>query len=460
MSDLSIEEVANRRNVSVSTVRRWIKRGLPSYKEGNIIRISETDEEDWINERKSKDILSDKILKEILTSSGHSNIDEAGGVMATKKKGRRHFAYGSIYQRKPGGSWTIDYRNPQGKRIQQVVKGVTNWQEAHESLKRTILREYFKEDEEGRKKQGIGFKDFADKFYHDCMITSRRNYKSDEYRMEMLKEFFKDMGLRAITPLMIEGFRKTRLNKGNSKATVNRYVALLKRMFNVAIDEGYLESNPAARIKLYSEGDTVKERILTEEEERRLLKESSPMLRSVLLTMLNGGLRPSEIFSLKWSQINFKERVLTVERTKSGKTRYIPINQALFEELIRLKAKANGQGPYAFFNEKTGKPITTVRTAFRAACRRSGVSGIRLYDARHTFASRLVRYGVDIESIRSLLGHSDIKITQRYTHSNEAVKRSAVELLSPKKGLARDKLVTNRQGDISGNLPIHLFTVN
>ena len=83
-----------------------------------------------------------------------------------------------------------------------------------------------------------------------------------------------------------------------------------------------------------------------------------------------------------------------------------------------------------FFNPETGKPWFDLKRQFRNACRGAGVEGLRFHDLRHTFASRLVEKGVDIETVRDLLGHYSITVTQRYTHSNDDRKKKAVELLS------------------------------
>jgi len=200
-------------------------------------------------------------------------------------------------------------------------------------------------------------------------------------------------------------------------------------MFNVAIEEGYAEENPVAKVKLYSEKDTQKERILTEAEEGRLMENCLDYLRSIITVALNTGMRRSEILNLKWSQIDLKARRIRVEKTKSGKVRFIPINDVLFRDLNRLRI-VNGQKPFVFFNPKTGNPFLDMKTGFKGACRRAGISNLRFHDLRHTFASRLVARGVDIETVRDLLGHHSITITQRYTHSSDDRKRSAVELLN------------------------------
>ena len=113
-------------------------------------------------------------------------------------------------------------------------------------------------------------------------------------------------------------------------------------------------------------------------------------------------------------------------KTKSGKSRAVPINDMLFEFFHARKNKSE----YVFPNPKTGMPYVDLKRQFRNACRRADIKGLRFHDLRHTFASRLVEKGVDIETVRDLLGHSSITITQRYTHSTDERKRVAVELLS------------------------------
>jgi integrase len=90
----------------------------------------------------------------------------------------------------------------------------------------------------------------------------------------------------------------------------------------------------------------------------------------------------------------------------------------------------DGTSPYVFPHPATGKALTTVKTAFLAACRRAGIKGLRFHDLRHTFASRLNAAGADPVTIMELLGHSSLKMTERYTHTNHEQKQRAVERLA------------------------------
>jgi len=134
---------------------------------------------------------------------------------------------------------------------------------------------------------------------------------------------------------------------------------------------------------------------------------------------------------MKWDQIDFEHKLVRVEKTKSGKIRYVNTNSVLSKTLENLKAE-NGEGEFLFTNPETGLPLKDVKTAFKSACRRANIKNLRFHDLRHTFASRLVESGVDLITVKELLGHSTVKITERYTHPNQSLKKEVVELLAKK----------------------------
>ena len=134
---------------------------------------------------------------------------------------------------------------------------------------------------------------------------------------------------------------------------------------------------------------------------------------------------------LTWEQVDLKSREIRVMRTKNGKPRVVDINSHLFETLLRLK-KQGQNGQYVFLNPNTGKPYGKLRRSFETACGKAGIKNLRFHDLRHTFASRLIERGADIIRVKELLGHSTVRITERYLHSNREERKRAVELLCRK----------------------------
>jgi len=346
--------------------------------------------------------------------------------VARNIQSRRHYGFGSVYQRRPGRGWTIDYRTPSGERVQKVVKGAVSKTQALKALQNALLKAHGVKEE----KVPVKFKEFADLYLKNYAMVKKRAWERSDrvYLNANLVPYFGRYELTRITPLLIERFIAKRLRDGVKKSTINRDLSCLKKMFNKAIDWNYLSENPLRKVKLFPEKDSIRARVLSEDEERMLLKESADHLRSIIKVGLNSGMRLGEILELQWNQVDFEARRIRVEKTKSGKTRFIPINDILLGELLMLRSR-NGQSPYVFANPKTGKPLTTIKTAFNAACRRADIKGLWFHDLRRTFATRLLQRGADIETVRDLLGHRSIMMTQRYTHTNEDRKRRAVKLL-------------------------------
>jgi len=215
-----------------------------------------------------------------------------------------------------------------------------------------------------------------------------------------------------------------KIEKRPANATINRELALLKHLFSLAIKWDYVDSNPVKGVKFLKEN--MKERILTPDEIQTLLEEANDNLRPIIMTALCTGMRMGEILSLKWSNVNLRSGFIQVEHSKNGKMRKIPISSALTETLKNVN---KGNGEYVFMNR--GKPIKSMQEAWENALKRGGIKNCRFHDLRHTFATYALFNGADLVSIRDILGHSDIRMTARYAHSSEELKRRAVESLVP-----------------------------
>jgi len=433
---LTVQEAARFLHVHSSTVYRLIhEKAIPYVRKPGIgLRLFPDKLTAWMDEDSR---IPSALPPPVLTSSGLGCRVKAGGgfseMAKAKSKARFNLDYGSVYIRrtKEGKErFCIDYYNADGQRIQKVVKYAENWEEAAAALKDVAVKEYCFKNGIEPKSRNIRFREFSKLYWETHVKVNRRGWQSETGRMENLKATFGEMDLREIRPMDVERFKLSRQKAGNKNSTINRYLALLKHMYGVAIREGYASKNPVKEIKLYPEKER-KERVLSLEEEARLLKTSPDYLKPMLITAIHSGLRRSEIMNLTWSNVDLGTRRINVENTKSGKPRSVPINSVLHAALLAQKA-ANGKSPYVFPNEDTKKPYTTLAKVFMRVCKDAEIKGLRLHDLRHSFASRLLEDGTSIEIVKSLLGHHSITVTERYTHSGEEAKRKAVELLAGK----------------------------
>ncbi len=337
----------------------------------------------------------------------------------------------SIYQR--GQVWWIDYYDQKRRRIQESSRS-PNRQDAEQLLtlrKAEVLRGVYKRPVK------VTFGEFGER-YMEHAKANKRSWLRDQQMLEHLEEFLgSERQLTDITPVDIEAYKLHR-RKLVSGSTVNRELALLKRMFNLAIAwDLFLDLNPVRKVKFFREFNTGL-RVLSPEEEEKVLENAAPYVQDIIRFALNTGLRIGEIFSLRWSQVDLEKRILTVFAPKTEKLREVPINE---ETLKVLEAWWLGRkNEIVFYNPETGKPFVDLKAGFALACRKAGISGVTWHTLRHTFASRLVNRGVDIVTVQELLGHSTVTVTMRYTHTNLDSKRAAVEKLDS----FGDNLVTVR----------------
>jgi integrase len=214
-------------------------------------------------------------------------------------------------------------------------------------------------------------------------------------------------------------------------ASTNRIIILLKYIYNLAMKwevEGVNE-NPVLGVPLFEENNQ-RERYLQSDEVQRLMAamedSRNACLKPMVLMLLLTGARRGELLAAKWEELDFVRKIWTVPVNKSGKARYIPMSDQLVDLLLELKKQASGA--HIFVNEATGKPFTNFFYAWDAARKKAGMPELRVHDLRHSFASFLVNGGRGIYEVQKILGHTQIKTTQRYAHlSNESLISAANE---------------------------------
>lgn len=251
--------------------------------------------------------------------------------------------------------------------------------------------------------------------------------------LRALRAHFGKTPLNSITHQSLMKFRQVRLQtptfhgRQRQIASVNRELALMRKMLGTAVREGWMKKNPfQSGDPLISAADERKrERILSFEEEKELLNQCNgprSHLRPIIICALDTGLRRGEILSLKWSDVDFGKLTIKVqaENAKTMKERLVPMSKRLRAELDRLHEFA------VDIHEGSVFGITdNFKCAFATALRRAKITGLRFHDLRHTFASRMVGAGLPLAELARILGHASVTTTYRYTNtSNDSLKRA------------------------------------
>lgn len=337
--------------------------------------------------------------------------------------------------RKRGCHWQCDFRcNIHKTRHRASLREARTKAEALQAEANKRL-ECFGEAYGQAKKQTPRLSEFIDKTYLQWAKTNKKSWRDDELICKVIKVHFKSSRLSDVKHLDVERFKKvrretpTRHDQIRSPATVNRELTILSRVMALAVDAGHLNENPCRRVRRFKE-DNARIRFLDADEETRLMKqiEDKQLLRSVVIFALNTGLRRGEIFSLRWSEVDWSRNFINVINTKTGKSRIIPLNDATLDVLHRQQEKS--QSAFVFVSPRTGARLCNLRNGFEKACEDAQVFNFHFHDLRHTFASRLADAGVDAFTIAELMGHSTLEMTKRYTHVTDERKRKAVAALT------------------------------
>lgn len=322
-----------------------------------------------------------------------------------------------------------------------------------------------KAQEEAEKRRHT-FKTFIDNEYA-LWVKSQRKSAADTLQ-RLRTHFYPEFGdspLEDITVLQVEKWKAKRARDSIKIATTNRLIAALKAALSKAVEWNLISEHPLSKLQIRGGADGNKVvRYLTPEEETLLrvaldkreeqlrqgresgnrwrrergYEERSSLsevayanhLKPMVLISLNTGIRQGELFSLTWMDVDLDRAILTIhgDNAKSGKTRHIPLNQEVLEVLRHWKEQQSGDNAL-IFPSRTGGKIDNIQKAWDTVLEMADITGFRWHDLRHTFASKLVMAGVDLNTVRELMGHSDIKMTLRYAHLAPEHKAAAVEKL-------------------------------
>jgi integrase len=258
-----------------------------------------------------------------------------------------------------------------------------------------------------------------------------------------LLKHFRDSALDKITPEEVERFKTTRAKehktvRGEGKrvktsrrlrpATVNREMACLKALFNFAIKADVLAKNPVSRVKFLAENNQ-QTRVLNYTEQQSYLSNATPVLHDVASLILETGMRPEEVYTLRPENVDLLKGHLQVPQGKTAAARRMLRLTSAASDVLRRRVSGL-KGPYCFPCESDpSRPIPKVNNAHDRAVKASKVAPFRLYDLRHTWATRAAMSGIDLVTLASMLGHSRIQMVLRYAHPTQDHQTKAMERL-------------------------------
>lgn len=277
-----------------------------------------------------------------------------------------------------------------------------------------------------QKKKPLQFKSLLEK-YLVWAKDNHRSFQRDITISKVLENFFRGMQINTISSWHIEKYKSKRKADGLSLSTVNRELTVLKRIFNLGIKWNLINDNPVNGVKFFRI-PIQKPRVLSEEEFIMLYISASEHLKPILLVAISTGMRKGEILNLRWKDINFAENYIQVIDSKNYESRDIPISKHLKRALLNLKEIDSGKDYLFCYHDK--KPIKYIYRSFGTALKKAGINKYTFYSLRHTFATRAVMAGVDIVTLKELLGHKTIQMTMRYSHPSPEHKKKAVDLVS------------------------------
>lgn len=247
--------------------------------------------------------------------------------------------------------------------------------------------------------------------YSEWAKDHHKHAAHEEYMLGHLDKWFGVTRLDRITSWHIEQLKTSLRKDGLAGPSVNRYLARLSKMFNLAIRWGMTDRNPVRGVEKYRENPG-RLRYLSHEEVVRLLLACGPDLRDAATVAICTGLRKSEQFGLTWADLDLEHRLIFIRDSKSGKARQVGMSDRVLDIFTRMKSCRTGE--VVFPSAKS-----MMATAWIKARKRAGLTGpshVRWHDLRHTFASHMIMAGVGVPKVQQLLGHATIQMTMRYAH--------------------------------------------
>ena len=275
------------------------------------------------------------------------------------------------------------------------------------------------------------FAEFAVQEYLEFAFQYKKSADDDEAKIRLhLNPAF---GTRRLCDLNMRDIQLYlgKIKEKLSPASANRHLALLSRMMRLGVQWGRIDKNSCEGIRKFKENGQ-KQRFLSPDEVRRVIdaaeKDINPYAAKAIKLLILTGVRREECLQARWVDVDLEQGTLFLPKTKSGRSRYVVLNDAalqLLKELPRVEGS-----PWVFPGKDPKKPLNNPRKAWLRILAAANVEECRIHDCRHTHASLLVNQGASLYQVQQILGHASPQTTQRYSHLAAQTLRDVSQLVS------------------------------
>jgi integrase len=264
------------------------------------------------------------------------------------------------------------------------------------------------------------FATFIEDQYMPYIKSYKRSWDTD---VSLLKNHllprFSSKYMDEITRQDIVKMHADRKASGAAAGSANRLLIMMRYIFNLALkwEVPGVKVNPTKGVPLMEENNK-KERYLSVDEAQRLYdavcKSQNTMLQYIVPMLILTGARKREVLDAKWEDFDFNRRIWRIPISKSGKARHVPLSDGALNILSTMPRDMKCE--WTFPNPDTKKPFVSIFCAWDTARESVGLGDVRVHDLRHSHASFLVNAGRTLYEVQHILGHTQVKTTQRYAH--------------------------------------------
>jgi len=322
--------------------------------------------------------------------------------------------------------WRLRFAAPSGRRRICMTLGdasILNLSDARqmaEKLLRDVALGIDPCEEKEQAKKVPTFASFIEDQYLPYVKSYKRSWDTD---VSLLKNHllprFSAKYMDEITRQDIVKMHSDRKASGAAAGSANRLLIMMRYIFNLAVrwEVPGIKANPTKGVPLMEENNK-KERYLSVEEAQRLYdavcKSQNTMLKYIVPMLILTGARKREVLDAKWEDFDFTRRIWRIPISKSGKARRVPLSDGALTILSTMPRDMKCE--WTFPNPETKKPFVSIFCAWDTARKSVGLGDVRVHDLRHSHASFLVNAGRTLYEVQHILGHTQVKTTQRYAH--------------------------------------------